>query len=266
MNTDAKSAAPLDGKPGVYELIDRLEAGPRVVLRDDEIEAADLLAAVEPSSKRARRFRLLDTGRFDVLDLERLLAAGVPLLTSDEAMAARGDFELLLKAAERGVAWIAELVQGEIADQAGSAAMGMDVHVSNRTKRRTPESLLPMAEAARQGRAFLVYYHHGPLEPALVAVAAAGAWIHLTDASLGPDLDAALRADFVTAARRGRLAVHVERGLPLDLAESLFESGAVLLFKTTPADYRSRFRPLERRAGRRTLPERAFYMQAEFLP
>jgi hypothetical protein len=69
------------------------------------------------------------------------------------------------------------------------------------------------------------------------------------------------------AGRAGsRAVVHIERGLPPDLLEGLWAAGAALIFLTPPSDDRSRLRPIERKALRRKLPARAFYLSTAFLP
>jgi hypothetical protein len=60
--------------------------------------------------------------------------------------------------------------------------------------------------------------------------------------------------------------VHIERGLPLELLEALWDAGAALLFLTPPSDDRSLLRPVERKALRRKLPARAYHLSTAFLP
>jgi cysteine synthase len=125
-----------------------------------------------------------------------------------------------------------------------------------------------LAAAAKTGRAFFVIYHLGPLAPELAGPAAHRAWIHFSDASIGDEPSGVLAAGLArTAARAGsRAAVHVERGLPLELLETLWAAGAALVFLTPPSDDRSLLRPVERRAARRRLPVRAYHLSTSFLP
>ncbi|MBE0711271.1 MAG: hypothetical protein IH583_02725, partial [Candidatus Aminicenantes bacterium] len=63
-----------------------------------------------------------------------------------------------------------------------------------------------------------------------------------------------------------RAVVRVERGLPLEVLETLWAAGAALLFLTPPSDDRSLLRPVETRAARRKVPARAYFLSTAFLP
>jgi hypothetical protein len=144
----------------------------------------------------------------------------------------------------------------------------MDFHVSNRVRLRDLEALAPLTVAARKGRAYFVFYHAGPLQAGLAALAAERAWVHLADTDIADVAATDLAVEIARAAARAgsRAAVHVERGLTLDVLDGLWAAGAVLLFQTPPSDDRSLLRPLEQKAARRALPPRACRLTTAFLP
>jgi len=146
--------------------------------------------------------------------------------------------------------------------------MGMDLHISDRTHARDAATLDRLAAAAKSGRGYLVIYHSGPLAADLSGPAARRAWIHFPDASITDEPAAVMAVEIARAAAGAgsRAAVHVERGLPLELLEALWAAGAALLFTTPPSDDRSLLRPVEKRAARRKLPPRAYHLSTAFMP
>jgi|GEM_PF-262795 len=146
---------------------------------------------------------------------------------------------------------------------------GLDLHVSNVAHPRDPAVLADLADAAASGKSYLVYYHHGPVDEGLPALAARRAWVHVSDRALRDDeAEIAAAAASARAARAAgsRTIVHIEEGLALDPLSRLFAAGAVVIFHTAPAGYRSLLRSYEARAARQKLPARASYLTTAFLP
>jgi len=262
-----------------YELLDRVRLGRDILVRDDQFEAGALLDAARLARAKRIRMSLLDTGRFDPVALEKLVGERVRLFTSDEARPREAELDRLLLACRKAGSVMAFFQNAPLENSPAVptlslpavlalAGSGMDVHISNRTAARDASVLAELAEAARKGRAFLSYYHHGPLAADLVGVAARGAWIHVPDRSLDDPGAVELGCEILRAARGAgsRLVVYVERGLPLAVLESLFAAGAALLILTAPSDHRSRQRPVEEKARKRGLPLRARYLSTAFLP
>ncbi len=271
----------VDGIAGVvatYELLDRVRTRQDLVVRDDQFDLPALLEAAEYAGRRRIGLSLLDTGRFGLAEIESLARAGARILTSDEARP-RPDEWRILQGACRGagthlsVFWNGPLPgDGDVAGltfQAleGLLRNGLDLHISNRARPRDPAALAALAAGARKGKAYFVIYHVGPPAAGLAAAAAERAWIHLSDADIAdrPAADAALGIARAAADAGSRAAVHIERGLALELLEELWTAGAALLFRT-PSDDRSLLRPVERKAARRTLPARAYRLTTAFMP
>jgi hypothetical protein len=262
-----------------YELLDRVRTRQDLVIRDDQFEFPALLEAARYAARRRIRMSLLDTGRFGLEEVESLARAGARILTADDVRPRPGEWEIL-QAACRGagtrlsVFWTGALPAAGAPGEAASPSLedllkaGLDLHISNRAHPRDLEALAALAAAARKGKAFLVIYHVGTPEAGLVAAASERAWIHIADEGITDGAAAGLAAEIGRAAAGAgsRLAVHVERGLALDLLEELWEAGAALLFRTPPSDDRSLLRPIERRAARRKLPARAYRLTTAFLP
>jgi len=272
----------VDGITGVvatYELLDRVRTRQDLVIRDDQFDFTALLEAARYAGRRRIRLSLLDTGRFGLEETESLAQAGARILTSDEARPRPGDWEILQAACRRSGTHLSVFWEGPLPAQAEAPGFtvqtledllgrGVDFHVSDRTQPRDFTVLAGLAAAAKAGRAAFVLYHAGPLSGELAALAAGRTWIHVADADI-PDVPAGDLAVEIARAAAGagaRVAVHIERGLPLERLEALWAAGAVLLFKTPPSDERSLLRPVERMAARRKLPARAYRITAAILP
>jgi hypothetical protein len=262
-----------------YELMDRVRTRRDLVIRDDQFDREALLDAVRYAGRRRIRLSLLDTGRFGLEDVEALARGGARVLTSDDVRPRAGEWEILAAACRKGgtrlcVFWNGPLPAAEAASGLTFRALGdllergLDFHISDRAHPRDAGALAALAAAARKGRAYFVLYHIGPLAADLALPAGRRAWVHFSDASIPAKPEALLAVEIArTAARAGsRAVVHVERGLPLELLEGLWAAGAALVFTTPPSDDRSLLRPVERRALRRKLPARAFYLSTAFLP
>jgi hypothetical protein len=275
----------VEGVAGVirtYELMDRVRTRQDLVIRDDQFGYEALLDAVGYARRRRIRVSLLDTGRFGLAEIEALARGGARLLTSDEARPRADEWEILLAACHRGGTHLSAFWHGPlpgVPDAPGAAGpslqdledllgAGLDFHISDRNQPRDAASLAELAAAAMRGRAYFVVYHIGPPAEDLAVLAGRRAWVHFADAGLAEKPAAALAVEIAQAASHAgsRAVVHVERGLPLELLEELWNAGAALVFLTPPSDDRSLLRPIERKALRRKLPARAFHLSTAFLP
>jgi hypothetical protein len=261
-----------------YELMDRVRMRQDLVIRDDQFDFPALLEAARYADRRRIRMSLLDTGRFSLGEVESLAKAGARILASDEARPRADEWEILQEACRSAgthlsVFWNGPLPAAEAVTGAAFQSllallrMGMDLHISNRTHVRDAAILARLAAASKKGKGFLVIYHTGPLVAELGGPAAGRAWVHFSDSSIGDEPAAAAAVEIARAASGAgsRAAVHVERGLPLELLEALWAAGAALLF-SMPSDDRSLLRPIEDRAARRKLPPRAYYLSTAFMP
>lgn len=262
-----------------YELLDRVRMRQDLVIRDDQFDHEPLLDAARCARRKRIRLSLLDTGRFGLTELEAFAREGTRVLTSDDSRPRADEWEILLEACRAARTYLSVFWNGPLPAAGESPAVplqtlenllgrGMDLHVSNRTQARDISLLAELAGAAKAGRGYFVYYHHGPLAGELAGPAGRGAWVHFSDRSAGDEAGASVAVDIARAAAASgaRAAVHVERGLPLELLEALWGVGAALLFTKPPSDDRSLLRSVERRAARRKLPARAFHLSTDFLP
>jgi len=262
-----------------YELMDRVRTRQDLVIRDDQFDYEPLLDAIGYARRRRIRLSLIDTGRFGLADLEALARGGARVLTSDEARPRADEWEALVEACREGGTHLSVFWNGPFPAAGDEAAVprqtledllgrGMDIHLTDRDHARDARTLAGLAAAAKKGRSYLVFYRTGPPVAELAGPARRRAWIHFTDRDsaeegwAGPALEIARAA----ASSGARAVVHVERGLPLELLEKLWGAGAALVFLTPPSDDRSLLRPIERKAPRRKLPERAFHLSTAFLP
>jgi hypothetical protein len=269
----------ITGVVELYELLDRVRTRQDLAIRDDQFDFAALLEAAGYAGRRGIPLSVLDTGRFELAEVEALVRTGARLLTTDEARPRADEWRILQTCCRKAGTHLALFWNGPLPAAEASAPVpfqaledllrqGVDFHSSDRADPREPAALAALAAAARKGKAFFVVYHVGPLAAELAAPAAARAWVHFADASIGEAAAAETALEIARAASGAgsRAVVHVERGLERELLESLWNTGAVLLFQGPPSDDRSLLRPIERRAARRKLPARAFWLATSFLP
>jgi hypothetical protein len=251
-----------------------------VTFRDDQHDFYWLLDALRISKRRkGARFRLVDSGVFDVNQLEDLVSAGADLYTSDLERKSSAELAILLKAARKSGVIVAFFILGDLPEEGEPESLsisslsllgkdGLIIHVSNRGKERKISDLTLMAVQCRLGSGRLVYYHHGPLTRELIALAKEGVWIHIANQSLRTEEDSLLFRDILSSAQSAGAngVLHVEKDMvPENLGDAL-KGGTFVLLKTLPKDYKSPLRPLEDKARKRKLDFRAFYLSPSFLP
>ena len=260
--------------PAIFELLDRIDGGRTVVVRDDQTSFEDALQAARRARSRGGRLSLVDSGRFETAELEWLCEAGADFYTSDGARPDVSGLRLIGKACVRGNSLAALLVDGPIGEGFSDPAFmafrellgdGFSLHVSNRERRRDVARLTELAASAGRGRGSLVYYHHGAPAPELEALADAGALIHLSDKALEEGDEDLLRGIAERSKGGPNLFLYVERGLPFPLLRDVREAGAVLLFKTPPGEAGSFLRKLEDAARKQSPPLGTYYLDTTFL-
>lgn len=251
------------------------------VVRDDEADFTALADAARACRRGGTRLRLIDAGRFTAFELEWLGEKGAELYTSDLARQNLSEFILMNAASRKGGAATsyfhfgpldaegidapdATLEGGALREMAGS---GVFVALSNRMRARDPERLIALAYDGRRGGSPVVYYHHGAADTWLEDLARQGAWIHVAPPTLAEEEDVGRLGETAGAAEAAGqgLIVHVARRASLPGLEDLFAAGAYLMFETSPADFRSPYLPLERKAKRRIPGPRAGYLYREFM-
>jgi len=263
----------------VFELLSRAESGTEITIRDDQNDFAAFLDSARLCREKGGRFRLIDTGKFGVFELEWLAQAGVDIYTSDEARPKKAEVELLAGACSKGQAVVAYFYQGSIRRNKESVSApasllqdisqsGAYLHLSNRDGERDFSFLSESAYACRQAGAWLVYYHYGRPAAGLKDLAGSGGWIHLSDRGFEPREDSALLLDVVkrAAAAGAGLVFHVEEAASASALRDVLQAGAFVLFKRPGLDYKSPLWPLQQHARRKDLDFRAYYLYTTILP
>ncbi len=262
-----------------YKLLSRADKGTDITVRDDQYEFPWILDSVKLCRKKGARFRLVDSGKLDLSQLEWLAGAGADLYTSDEARAEGSELEHVNNACQKGGAFIAYFHYGPLEPEEEPSSVsffdlndmgrsGIYFYLSNREIKREISKLNELAHACRKGGSWLVYYLHGPLEDSLEELARNETWIHVTDQIFQEPEDPALVLDKVkTAVSAGaKLILHVEKGLDFSLLRDVIKTQAFVLFKSSLFDYKSAFRALERKTRKRKPDFRAYYLYPTFLP
>ena len=264
-----------------YELLCKANKGKDITVRDDQVDFPWLFDSVSLCRKKGSRFRLIDSGKFDRVQLEWLAEAGMDFYTSDETRTDFLEIELVNKACKKGGGIFAYFLHGsfmkeETKDSSSESfsslqdmgRRGVFLHTSNRERERDFSQLVELAHACSTGGSWLVYYHHGQIVSSLVPLGKYGTWVHITDQSLREIDDATLVMDTVESVLSGgvRLVLHVEKGLGFALLYKILKARAFILFKSSLFDYKSPLRRLEKKAKQRKVDFRAYYLYPTFLP
>jgi len=260
-----------------YEFLSLAAKGQDITVRDDQYGFYWLLDSAKLCRKKGR-FRLIDSGQLDRFQLKELAAAGADLYTSDKARQDVQELEFISKAYKKGRGLIAYFHYGALegaeesdflsfSDLMDLGRSGVYLHLSNREKERGLSKLNQLAYSCRRGQSWLVYYHHGSLEPSLMELGGNGSWIHVSDRSIQGTEDNELLLDVIKSARSAgtNLVFYVEKGLDVFLLKKIIRAGAVVLFKSSLIDYRSPFKPLEKEARKKKLDFRAYYLYTIFI-
>ena len=263
----------------VFELLSRATSGTDITIRDDQNDFPAFQDSARLCREKSGRFRLIDTGKFSVFELEWLAQAGADIYTSDEARPKKAEVELLARACSKGQAVVAYFYQGSIRRNKegvsaapsvlrGISQSGAYLHLSNRDGERDFSLLSELAYACRKGGAWLVYYHHGRPADGLKDLAGSGGWIHLSDQGFKYGEDAALLFDVAkqAAAAGAGLVLHVEEAASASALRDVLQAGAFVLFKIPGLDYKSPLWPLQQQARRKDLDFRAYYLYTTILP
>lgn len=261
-----------------YEFLSLAAKEQDITVRDDQYGFYWLLDSAKLCQKKGR-FRLIDSGQLDRFQLKELAAAGADFYTSDKARQDAQELEFISKAYKKGRGLMAyfhygALEKGEESDSLSFSDLmdmgrsGVYLYLSNREKERGFSKLNQLAYSCRKGRSWLVYYHHGSLEPSLMELGGNGSWIHVSDRSIqGTEEKELLLLGVIKSARSAgaNLVFYVEKGLDVFLLKKIIRAGAVVLFKFPLIDYRSPFKSLEKEARKKKLDFRAYYLYPKFL-
>lgn len=258
--------------------VDNISGKMDLTFRDDQHDYAWLLDVLRMRKPRGNRFRLVDSGVLEGHKIETMVGMGADLYTSDRARNDILELESILMTAKSGGTIVASLLQNEIVSEeepgfiplaslANLGRQGLFFHVSNRERDRKLADLSQIAVECRKGSSRLIYYHHGPMTPEFVGLAKEGIWIHVSNKSIQSEDDLFLFLDMTSAARLSgaNCVLYVEKEMSLSSLREVVKSPAIVLFKTTPVDFKSPFKPLADEAMKKHLDFRAFYLYSTFL-
>ena len=261
------------------DLFSLLQKKQDITIRDDHFGFETILDAIRRFKNKKYRFRLIDTGIFTPFELEWITGQGADLYTSDKIRANVQELELINASSRKGDAVVAYLVSGHLEADTEEAPLtfsnlmdvgqnGLYIHLTNRNKIHDPAHMALLAYSCRKGGSWLVYYHHGPLQESLAEVGGNGAWIHISDQSLGEEKSHSLVKDIILSARSSgtNLILHWEKGVRFSLLEDVVKSGAVVLFQSALFDYKSPIKALEKEIRRKRLDFRSYYLYPAVLP
>ncbi len=256
-----------------YELLSSVRKGHDLTVRDDQYDFPALLDGIRYCRRKGSRFRLVDSGVFERLQLEWLLKAGADFYSSDEVRKDHKELEALLRSCLKQKSLMAFFIEGAIKEKEGSeslefaeiVSLGMNgayLYISNKENERDLSLLEKLADRCCSQGSRLVLYHHGALDPALGAVGGKGAWIHLSSRSIESEEDYPVFVDIVKSTRLSgaNLIFHLEKKLDYLLLSEIIKAGVYVLFDRIQIDYRSPLKELEQAAARKKLDPHSYYL------
>jgi len=264
-----------------YELFSLAEARKDLTVRDDEYDYTWLLDMAKTCKKRGGRFRLIDSGKLTISQLEWLAEAGADIFTSDEVRPQAFEIEILNETCRRSGAFVACFHHGPLQteEEEGPESLsfqeivnlgikGVYLHLSNKDKKRDFNLLNSLAYSCRKGRSWLIYYHHGPLEASLEELAGNGAWIHLSDRSIKEAEEISLILDVIKSAKAAgtNVVLYLERGIEASLLREIIKEGAILQFDLSHLAVSPMLQTFLKTLRRRRPDSRAYYLYPHFLP
>jgi len=256
-----------------YELLSSVRKGHDLTVRDDQYDFLALLDGIRYCRRKGSRFRLVDSGVFERLQLELLLNAGADFYSSDEVRKDPKELEGLIRSYLRRKSLMAFFIKGAIKAEEGSESLqfadivslglrGAYLYTSNKERERDLSLLNQLAASCCFGKSRLVYYHHGVLDPALIEVGGNGAWIHISDNSIQSEEDHPVLMEIVKSTRSSgaNIVIYLEKKPDYMLFQKVIKAGAHVLFDRIQVDYRSPLKELEQAAARKKLDSRAYYL------
>ncbi len=255
-----------------FDLLESVNEKHDLTVRDDQYEYAWFLDAIRLTRQKGKRFRLVDSGRFEQSQLEWLLEAGSDLYTSSKIRIDFGELGGLQKSAKRGRAVLAffqidPLITSDEDSQENTSGLlalakdGIHIYLSNREHAQDFEQLGQLAESCHSGGTRLVYYHHGELVPELQELVRFPLWLHLSDLSLQEEASATTLLDLLSSSsRQAEFVLSIEKNLDHIVLKDILAAGAYVLFQRAQFDYRSPFKELEKAAAKRQPGYTAFYL------
>ncbi len=249
-----------------------------VTFRDDQDELLFFLDAARLCKKNGLRFRLIDTGRFEGDQVERIVREGGDLYTSDEVDRNVLELEFIKKSSIKGKSIVAYFHYGELSTENEKKSLSLSdlyqlgltgtyLHFSNKGVDRDFSQLAQLAYGCQKGGGWLIYYHHGPMDTSLKEIGESGAWIHISDRSLEGSADISLLLEIIENTQSGgaNLVLYMEKEMSFSALDDVVRSGAVVFFNSGFVDYKSPLKSLEKKA-RNDLDFRACYLYPTLLP
>jgi len=256
-----------------YELFSSVRKGYDLTVRDDQYDFPALLDGIRYCRRKGSRFRLVDSGVFERLQLEWLLKAGADFYSSDEVRKDPQELEALLRSCIKQKSLMAYFIDGVIKAEETSeslqfkdiVSLGMNgayLYISNKENERDFSLLEKLADRCCSGGSRLSYYHHGVLDSALVEVGGNGAWIHISSKSIESKEDYPVLKDIAKSSRLtgANLILHLKKKLDYLLLSEIMKAGVRVLFDRIQVDYKSPLKELEQAAARKKLDPRSYYL------
>lgn len=262
---------------GNFELLSLAASGQEITVRDDQYEFDWILDAVRLSRPKRRRFRLIDTGVLDCPQMEWIAKAGADIYTSDEARKDAQELLIINNACKHGKGIMAYFYYGPLGQEQHEkqddkfsqlqdlGGNGIYIHMTNKDTEPDFSQLIQLAESSRKGGSWLVYYHYGALSSSLMLLKKSGAWVHISSQVLKDEENRTFISELIQSERSAgsNLILHVKEELDRSIVREIMQAGAFVIFPPSRIGYESPYKDLEKKAARRRLDFRAYYLYPE---
>ncbi|MFW6129015.1 MAG: hypothetical protein ACOC6P_02070 [Candidatus Aminicenantaceae bacterium] len=252
-----------------------------VTVRDEQYEFPVLLDAIHRCRKAGYRYRLIDSGRFDISSLEWLGEKGADVYSSDEYRIDPKELEFINISTRKGNAITAYLFnssfeseeQGNKSEKISFSDLllignkGIYIHLSNRNHQRDISKLTELADLCYRNGSWLVYYHHGDFETNLVELVKNKAWVHISDNNFQQEenpflLEEALKSSGPDAKR---FVFHIEKNIEHSQLKKIHQAKAYIIFPAFSLDLQPRFQFITEKFKKKKLDFKAYFLYQEFM-
>ena len=244
--------------------LEQMDKRRRFIIRDDLYELEQLEKVFQAARRKKLSIKLLDTGKLSPTEIEKLAIVPFSFYTSDSVRTEPGELVRISEILVDRKCGLYYFHEREI--EAGHVELLFDavfasIYISSRQMPRDLALLNKLSEKASAAGANFVYYHHGNLEESLADISKKRCWIHVSNEFFGEENEVMI-PDLLKKVKKskGKLIVHINRAQSYYFLKFLSDSGAFLVFNSTPSEYADKVRSLETYWLKKKLPEEAFYL------
>ena len=253
----------------IQDWFEKIPPRKSLIIRDDQYELLELREILALAGKKNIYIRLIDSGKFNHLEISALTVVPFSFYTTDSI---RGDFQelgLLADVLKKKGCNLCYFLRGELNETSPVFILPgifRAIFISSRERQPNIELLSRLSEQISSSGSDFVYYHHGNPGEDLLAISQKRTWIHVSNRFFTEE-DERVILDLARGIKKkkGLLLVHLDRFQDYYFLKTLAKAGAFLIFNLPPVEHSSKLYSLETHWRNRDLPEQAFYLYKEIM-